>query len=192
MSRLPSASAGAAPSSAIARSLSRVENQAKEPSSFESIPEKLVTAKILSDAGIGPDYVAVRIQRDEFTDFRNGTVTGHDQCVADVLDRYSTQAPVERDAGELARSENRDALNVFLVPPDRANDLSGSPAEGYARKGPRSWVRFALKDALALDAKVYRDVSAVMGSAFLLTFPKGTEIPVDILPTDGRAPLLRQ
>lgn len=163
----------------------------REKALFERIPDGLVTAKILADEHIGLDFVALRTQRDEFTDFARRTVRGHGGGTVSVQDWYSPETP-EIDAGDLARRECRDALNVFLVPPRQVSAaLADSPAAAYGGRGKKSWVTFSLKDALALDAKVYPDTSSIFGKAYILTFPRGTDIPVDIYPTDGRAPLVR-
>ena len=167
--------------------------------------EAEVTAAILARHRVGPDYVAVRIQADEFTDFATNRTRGHEDLNIVARDWYAPERVLTQvDAGfpprytapekrieELVRIENRDALNVFLIPEERVSQLRGCLGETYCSADRKSWVTFPLKDALAMGAKVYRDAGAVFQGAFALTFPKGTDIPVDIYPTDDREPRVR-
>lgn len=48
--------------------------------------ERFITQSALSNFGIGKGCVAVRVQEDKFTDFKNKEIQGHKETVAKVRD----------------------------------------------------------------------------------------------------------
>ncbi len=55
------------------------------------IKENHTTEKVLSIFNIKRDFVAVRIQSNQFTDLKNKTIQGHKDTVAKVIDWYNPQ-----------------------------------------------------------------------------------------------------
>lgn len=53
--------------------------------------EKNITERVLSIFKIKRDFVAVRIQNNQFTDLKNKKIQGHQNTVASVMDWYNPQ-----------------------------------------------------------------------------------------------------
>ncbi|OXJ21434.1 hypothetical protein CFB82_41330 [Burkholderia sp. HI2714] len=162
---------------------------------FENIKDGFLTAKIMSNNEIGLDYIAVRIQDDEFTDFKNSQIQGHNNPQAKIKDWYNPiphpwGLPIavgsSKRARDITRRDGVDALNVALIPRGQLNETLHSAQADYGGNNTKSWVIFPLRDAIAKGGKLYPDTSAIGAGdhPFIITLPKGTKLDVEIQPVN--------
>lgn len=160
--------------------------------------ESIITQEILSRFEISENFVAVRIQEDKFTDFKNKTIQGHKDTVAKVRDWYN---PYQNYLGinigklelssDVAKKECRNAINVMLIEKeDFTNKILNKDnlQSKYGDDGNKSWVVTPLKVLLDKGAKVYPDESSSLrlGHPFIITLPETTKIKVDIYPVSKK------
>lgn len=157
--------------------------------------ERKITERVLADFNIGKDFLAVRIQENQFTDNINKQIQGHQNTLAKVRDWYNPfisdfGRPMGklRVSGDIAKQENANALNVMLMSKEdfqhkilQSND---SAQQAYGLAGKSSWVVAPLTDLLDKGAKVYPDeyCSSRTGQPFIITLPQFMKVDVDIYP----------
>ncbi|ETI74299.1 hypothetical protein Q460_19210, partial [Escherichia coli ATCC BAA-2219] len=68
------------------------------------------------------DFVAVRIQSNQFTDLKNKKIQGHQNTVASVMDWYNPKKNAlgitmgtPRKSADIAKEEHRNALNFMIM-----------------------------------------------------------------------------
>ncbi|TMU73977.1 hypothetical protein FGA82_22185 [Pseudomonas fluorescens] len=155
---------------------------------YDRIPDGRITAKIMNDYNVGEDFVAVRVQGDEFIDFQTNTIQGHQKPHATILNGYDPVNGRSRHelAATMAQKTGQDALNVMLVPKGSEREVIAGGK--YAEPG-KSWLSFPFVEALKLGGRLYPDMSSSVrptgGAPFLITLPKGTRLPVDIISSVG-------
>ncbi|EOX1204046.1 type III secretion system effector ADP-ribosyltransferase EspJ, partial [Escherichia coli] len=71
--------------------------------------EKNITERVLSIFKIKRDFVAVRIQNNQFTDLKNKKIQGHQNTVASVMDWYNPQ---------------KNALGITMGTPRKSADIA--------------------------------------------------------------------
>lgn len=76
--------------------------------------EKNITERVLSIFKIKRDFVAVRIQNNQFTDLNNKKIQGHQNTVASVMDWYNPKKNAlgitmgtPRKSADIAKEEHR-------------------------------------------------------------------------------------
>lgn len=160
--------------------------------------ERVITQEILSRFEISENFVAVRVQEDEFTDLKNKTIQGHKDTVAKVRDWYNPYQNYLgismgklKSSSDVAKKECRNAINVMLM---ENNDFQNKVLNHdnlqsqYGGNENKSWVVAPLKDFLDKGAKVYPDESSALrlGQPFIITLPKTTKVNVDIYPVSKK------
>lgn len=153
---------------------------------FDRIPDGRITALVMAQNGIEPDYVAMRKpQTKVFADFEHGTVRGRyaNEMVHDPYDPLvgtdGIPAGRVRSAGVLLRDSNQEGLVVQLVPKDEASQLLSNP-DFYAGTA-NCCATFPLREALERGARLYPEASSAIDEGrrtFVIAMPKNTPIPV--------------
>ena len=161
----------------------------------DSIKENYITEKVLSIFNIKRNFVAVRIQSNQFTDLKNKTIQGHKDTVAKVIDWYNPQKNAfgimmgtPRRSADIAKEESRNALNFMIMEKNIFNEkILNSDAnlqKKYSTTENSSWVVTSMGELLDKGAKVYPDISCSLrlGEPFIITHPESVKLDVDIYP----------
>ncbi|EHS6752299.1 EspJ family T3SS effector ADP-ribosyltransferase [Escherichia coli] len=156
---------------------------------------KLHYRKVLSIFNIKRDFVAVRIQSNQFTDLKNKTIQGHKDTVAKVMDWYNPQKNAfgimmgtPRRSADIAKEESRNALNFMIMEKDTFNEKilnsNDNLQKKYGTTENSSWVSASVGSLLDKGAKVYPDISCSLrlGEPFIITLPETVRLDVDIHP----------
>ncbi|EMU8594675.1 EspJ family T3SS effector ADP-ribosyltransferase [Escherichia coli] len=159
------------------------------------IKEKHTTEKVLSIFNIKRDFVAARIQSNQFTDLKNKTIQGHKDTVAKVMDWYNPQKNAfgimmgtPRQSADIAKEESRNALNVMIMEKNTFNEKilnsNDNLQKSYSKTEESSWVSASVGSLLDKGAKVYPDISCSLrlGEPFIITLPETVRLDVDIHP----------
>ncbi|CBG91576.1 EspJ family T3SS effector ADP-ribosyltransferase [Citrobacter rodentium] len=157
--------------------------------------EKYITDKVLSIFNIKRNFVAVRVQDNQFTDLKNKTIQGHKGTVAQVIDWYNSRqnafgitTGIPRRSADIAKEESRNALNFMIMEKDTFNEkILNSDAnlqKKYSKTENSSWVVTSIGELLDKGAKVYPDISCSLrlGEPFIITLPESVRLDVDIYP----------
>ncbi|EGC0245910.1 EspJ family T3SS effector ADP-ribosyltransferase [Escherichia coli] len=141
------------------------------------------------------DFVAVRIQSNQFTDLKNKTIQGHKDTVAKVMDWYNPQKNAfgimmgtPRRSADIAKEESRNALNFMIMEKDTFNEKilnsNDNLQKKYGTTENSSWVSASVGSLLDKGAKVYPDISCSLrlGEPFIITLPETVRLDVDIHP----------
>ncbi|EES3204207.1 EspJ family T3SS effector ADP-ribosyltransferase [Escherichia coli] len=156
---------------------------------------KLHYRKSLSIFNIKRDFVAVRIQSNQFTDLKNKTIQGHKDTVAKVIDWYNPQKNAfgimmgtPRRSADIAKEESRNALNFMIMEKDTFNEKilnsNANLQKKYGTTENSSWVSASVGSLLDKGAKVYPDISCSLrlGEPFIITLPETVRLDVNIHP----------
>ncbi|EEY2478586.1 EspJ family T3SS effector ADP-ribosyltransferase [Escherichia coli] len=156
---------------------------------------KLHYRKVLSIFNIKRDFVAVRIQSNQFTDLKNKTIQGHKDTVAKVIDWYNPQKNAfgimmgtPRRSADIAKEESRNALNFMIMEKDTFNEKilnsNANLQKKYGTTENSSWVSASVGSLLDKGAKVYPDISCSLrlGEPFIITLPETVRLDVNIHP----------
>ncbi len=159
------------------------------------IKEKEVTQKVLSLFNIKQDFVAVRVQDNQFTDIKNKTIQGHKNTIARVMDWYNPKENAcgitmgtPRRSADIAKEESRNALNFMLMEKnifhEKILNNDNSFQKSYSITENSSWVTVSVGALLDKGAKVYPDISSSLrlGEPFIITLPESVRLEVDIYP----------
>lgn len=159
------------------------------------IKENYITEKVLSIFNIKRNYVAVRIQSNQFTDLKNNTIQGHKETVAQVIDWYNPHKNAfdmtigtPRRSADIAKEESRNALNFMIMEKNIFNDKILNSNANLQRKydttEDSSWVVTSMGELLDKGAKVYPDISCSLrlGEPFIITLPESVRLNVNIYP----------
>ncbi|EEC8956866.1 EspJ family T3SS effector ADP-ribosyltransferase [Escherichia coli] len=154
-----------------------------------------ITEKVLSIFNIKRDFVAVRIQSNQFTDLKNKTIQGHKDTVAKVIDWYNPQKNAfgimmgtPRRSADIAKEESRNALNFMIMEKDTFNEKilnsNANLQKKYGTTENSSWVSASVGSLLDKGAKVYPDISCSLrlGEPFIITLPETVRLDVNIHP----------
>ncbi|EDP8625423.1 EspJ family T3SS effector ADP-ribosyltransferase [Salmonella bongori] len=160
--------------------------------------ERFITQRVLSNFGISKDFVAVRVQEDKFTDFKNKEIQGHKETVAKVRDWYNPYEnylgiPMGRleSSSDVAKKESRNAMNVMLMEKKVFDEKvlnADNLQKHYGGNVNKSWVVAPLTELLEKGAKVYPDESCALrlGEPFIITLPETAKVNVDIYPVNKK------
>lgn len=159
------------------------------------IKENHTTEKVLSIFNIKRDFVAVRIQSNQFTDLKNKTIQGHKDTFAQVIDWYNPRkntagitTGTPRRSADIAKEESRNALNFMIMEKDTFNEKilnsNANLQKKYNTTEDSSWVVTPMSELLDKGAKVYPDISCSLrlGEPFIITLPESVKLKVDIYP----------
>ncbi|MCU7304119.1 EspJ family T3SS effector ADP-ribosyltransferase [Escherichia albertii] len=180
------------------RKISLIDSPAKLLSyrNADLIKETYVTEKVLSKFKIKNDFIAVRIQSNQFTDLKNKTIQGHKETVAQVMDWYNltinpySHLPIGtlKRSSDIAKEESRNALNFMIMEKNTFNENVLNDNTNLQRKycdtKNSSWVVTSVAELLDKGAKVYPDISCSLrlGEPFIVTIPETTKLNVEIYP----------
>ncbi|MCQ0124403.1 type III secretion system effector ADP-ribosyltransferase EspJ [Escherichia coli] len=157
--------------------------------------EKNITERVLSIFKIKRDFVAVRIQNNQFTDLKNKKIQGHQNTVASVMDWYNPQKNAlgitmgtPRKSADIAKEEHRNALNFMIMEKNTFHEKilnsNDNLQKSYSKTEDSSWVAASVGSLLDKGAKVYPDTSCSLrlGEPFIFTLPESVRVDVDIYP----------